>query len=123
MTENPSHVERRSDPRFLARIAIFSGPSLKELVSDYSVNVSSGGLFIETDKILPLDTMLMVKFKLPGEEAVIACKSRVAWINEHFAPKKPSLPPGMGIQFIDLSIEDMHAIRHYIDKGELIPTW
>ncbi len=123
MTEKREHIERRSDPRFLARIAIFNGPSLKELVTDYSVNVSSGGLFIETAKLLPVDTLLMVKFKLPDMDSVIACKSRVAWLNDPASLKKPSLPPGMGIQFIDLSLDDMHAIRHFIDKGELLPTW
>lgn len=123
MSEKHEYIERRSDPRFLARIAIFNGPSLKELVTDYSVNVSTGGLFIETSKILPLGTMLMVKFKLPDIESVITCKSRVAWTNDPPNLKKPALPQGMGIQFLDLSLDDMHAIRHYIDKGELIPTW
>jgi uncharacterized protein (TIGR02266 family) len=123
MPGNQNHIERRSDPRFLARIAIFNGPYQKEVVTDYTVNVSSGGLFIETVKLMPVDTMLLVKFKLPNMDNVIACKSRVAWINEEHAPKKPSLPPGMGIQFLDLSLDDMHTIRLFLDKGELVPTW
>jgi len=123
MTEKQAHIERLSDPRFLARIAIFNGPSQKELMTDYSVNVSSGGLFIETVKILPVDTQLVVKFKLPGMDNVITCKSRVAWVNEPGALKKPALPQGMGLQFLDLSLDDMHAIRLFIDQGELVPTW
>lgn len=119
----PEHIARQSDPRFLARIAIFSGPYQKEVVSNYTVNLSSGGLFIETINIMPLNTMLMIKFKLPHKDTVIACKSRVAWTNEVNCPKKTSLPPGMGIQFIDLSLDDMNAIRLFIDKGELVPTW
>jgi len=123
MIVNQTHIERRSDPRYLARIAIFNGPYQKELVTDYSVNMSTGGLFIETQKILPIDTQLMVKFKLPDKESIITCKSRVAWTNEPPLLKKPSLPPGMGIQFVDLSLDDMHAIRQFLDKGELLPTW
>jgi uncharacterized protein (TIGR02266 family) len=123
MPEQPEHSKRRSDPRFLARIAIFNGPYQKEVVSNYTVNVSSGGLFIETTKILPVDTMLLVKFKLPNMDTVIVSKSRVAWTNELDSPKKPALPSGMGIQFLDLSLDDMHAIRLFIDKGELVPTW
>jgi len=123
MIVKQTHIERRSDPRYLARIAIFNGPYQKELVTDYTVNVSTGGLFIETPKILPVDTLLMVKFKLPDVDAVITCKSRVAWTNEPPVLKKPSLPPGMGIQFIDLSLDDMHTIRHFLEKGELLPTW
>ena len=123
MIVHQTHIERRSDPRYLARIAIFNGPYQKELVTDYTVNVSTGGLFIETPQILPVNTQLLVKFKLPDMDSVITCKSRVAWTNEPPVFKKPSLPPGMGIQFIDLSLDDMHAIRIFLDKGELLPTW
>ena len=123
MPEIEEQSKRRPDPRFSARIAIFNGPYQKELVTNYTVNVSSGGLFIETIKILPVDTLLLVKFKLPNMETVIVSKSRVAWINEPDCPKKPALPPGMGIQFLDLSLDDMHAIRLFLDKGELVPTW
>jgi Tfp pilus assembly protein PilZ len=64
-----------------------------------------------------------VKFKLPNNDNVITCNTRVAWINEPGELKKPSLPPGMGIQFLDLSLDDMHAIRAFIEKGGLVPTW
>lgn len=123
MPQQELPADKRSDPRFLARIAIFNGPCQKIVITDYTVNVSSGGLFIETAKILPVDTQLLIKFKLPDMERVITCKSRVAWTNGPDTLKKPSLPPGMGLQFIDLSLEDMHAIRIYIDKGELVATW
>jgi uncharacterized protein (TIGR02266 family) len=123
MTGIQTQVEKRSDPRFMARIAIFNGPYQKELLTDYTVNVSSGGLFIETSKILPVDTLLMIKFKLPDVETAISCKARVAWTNEGDAPKKPSFPPGMGIQFLDLTQDDMHAIRMFVDRNELVAIW
>lgn len=123
MTENDNHIERQADPRFQARIAIFNGRYQKELVTDYTVNVSTGGVFIETAKILPVDTLLVVKFKLPDMDRIITCRSRVAWTNGPDELRKPSIPHGMGIQFIDLSLEDMHAIRLFIDKGKLVPTW
>jgi uncharacterized protein (TIGR02266 family) len=123
MTGIQTQVEKRSDPRFMARIAIFNGPYQKELLTDYTVNVSSGGLFIETSKILPVDTLLMIKFKLPDVETAISCKARVAWTNEADAPKKPSFPPGMGIQFLDLTQDDMHAIRMFVDRNELVAIW
>lgn len=123
MPHSHAHIDRESDPRFLARIAIFNGPFQRELITDYTVNVSTGGVFIETVKILPVDTHLQIKFKLPTMERVISCAARVAWTNDSDAPKKPALPPGMGIQFLDLSHDDMHAIRIFIDRGELVPTW
>lgn len=77
----------------------------------YSVDMSGGGLFLETDTMRPVDTPLVIKFKLPGTDAVIVCNSRVAWINEPGDIKKSSLPPGMGIQFLDLSLENPIKIR------------
>jgi len=123
MSEIEPHIKRQLDPRFLARIAIYGGPYQDRLLSGYTVNVGSGGLFIETATILAVDTMLTVQFKLPDMDRIISCNTRVAWTNCPPSLRKPALPPGMGIQFIDLSLEDMHAIRAFIDKGELVPTW
>jgi uncharacterized protein (TIGR02266 family) len=111
------------ESRIKLRLAIYTGPNHKQLMTNYSVNMSSGGVFIETDTTLPVDTVLLVKFKLPDTDTIIACNARVAWINEAGRPTNYSLPPGIGLQFVDLSLEDMHAIRDYLYKGDFIPMW
>src|SRR5512140_1176075 len=111
MTECIEQLEERADPRFKARIAIFNGPDQRRLISNYSVNMSTGGLFIETEAILPVDTLLLLKFKLPDNDAIIACNARVAWTNEPGHLKKNSSPSGMGLQFLNLSLENMYVIR------------
>ena len=120
MGQQSEPLEARKD----TRVAIFYyGPDSKVLISNYSVNMSSGGVFIETDKIMPEGTPLIVKFKLPDNETVIACNARVAWVNEPGNVRKPSLPPGMGLQFLDLSLEKLHAIQGYLNTGKLVPVW
>jgi uncharacterized protein (TIGR02266 family) len=116
-------MQNQNGPRYRARIAIFNGPYQKELLTNYSVNMSSGGLFIETVNILPVDMELIIKFKLPDTDTIISCKARVAWTNEPGALKKSSLPPGMGLQFIDLSLDNLHFVRAFLEKGDFIPTW
>lgn len=116
-------MEPQNDPRYKARIAIFFGPDQNELLTDYSVNLSSGGLFVETVRILPVATELMVKFKLPNSDTIISCNARVAWTNEAGALKKTSLPFGMGLQFVDLSLESIHFVRSFLEKGEVVPIW
>ena len=116
-------TELRENPRALARIAIFHGPYQKTILSDYSVNMSTGGVFIESKMIMPEDTVLTVKFKLPNTDTIIVAKARVAWLNALPVLKKTSLPPGMGLQFLDLSLSDMHIIRSFLDKGRFEPTW
>ena len=123
MSADTVSPEKMINPRFLARIAIYSGPTQSDLVTDYSINISTGGVFIETTKILPEDTAVIVKFCLPDADTLIVTRARVAWTNEPGTFKKASLPPGMGLQFLDLSLEDMHAIRTYLDRGKFVPTW
>jgi uncharacterized protein (TIGR02266 family) len=123
MTDCAQQVEERIDPRTNARIAIFIGPEHRKPMTQYSVNASTGGMFIGTDNIQPVDTLFVLKFQFPNNDAIITCKARVAWVNEPGNLRKSSLPPGMGLQFIDLSLENMHAIRDYLNKGHLVPIW
>jgi len=123
MSAEHEKIEKKATPRYATRIAIFHGSYQNQVLTDYSINISTGGVFIESSMILPEDTELTVKFSLPDSDTIIIAKSRVAWTNSPDSIKKASLPPGMGIQFLDLSMEDMHAIRTYLDKGRFEPTW
>lgn len=85
--------------------------------------MGTGGVFIETRMILPEGTEITVKFNLPNTDSIIVAKAMVAWINDPSALKKPSLPPGMGLQFLDLSLDDLHTIRAFLVEGNFQPTW
>ena len=98
--------------------------SIKQiLMTNYTVNMSTGGVFLEADTILPVDTPLLMKFKLPGNDAIISCNARVAWNNTPGSLKKFSLPPGMGIQFMDLSLDNLQTIRQFLNEGDIEPVW
>jgi len=120
---NTAMAMQYPDPRVNVRFVVYYGEGNERVMSDYSVNMSFGGIFIESENILPADTTLFVEFKLPVNDKQIRCKSRVAWTNEPANPKSAILPTGMGIQFTDLTLDDMHVIRSYIDEVGLSPTW
>jgi uncharacterized protein (TIGR02266 family) len=120
---NTAMAMQYPDPRLNVRFAVYYGEGLEKAMSDYSVNLSFGGIFIESENVLPADTTLFVEFKLPANNRRIRCKSLVAWTNEPENPKSPALPAGMGLQFTDLSLDDVHVIRKYIDEAGLRPTW
>jgi Tfp pilus assembly protein PilZ len=119
MSDENELIEEKPDHRFKARIAIFNGPEQTKPISNYSVNTSTGGVFIETVNILPVDTSLIVKFKLPSDDSIISCKARVAWINEAGHLRIFSLPLGMSLRFLDLSLINMNIIRDYLKKVTL----
>jgi uncharacterized protein (TIGR02266 family) len=122
-TGNAALAMQFPDPRVNVRFAVYYGEGQDGAMSDYTVNMSYGGIFIESENVLPTDTTLFVEFKLPVNNRQIRCKSRVAWTNDPENPKAPAFPSGMGLQFIDLSLDDVHVIRKYIDQVGLRPTW
>lgn len=120
---NAARALQFGDPRVNVRVVVYYGDGQENAMSDYSVNMSFGGIFIESENVLPADTTLFVEFKLPVNNRQIRCKSRVAWTNEPENPKTSALPAGMGLQFTDLSLDDVHVIRKYIDEVGLKPSW
>jgi uncharacterized protein (TIGR02266 family) len=113
----------RKAPRFIARLRVLYGPDPQKLLADYSVNVSTGGLFIETLKLLPVGTLLTIEFILPEKQSIIRTEGKVAWVNHPEMMKNPSLPVGMGLQFLNISFDDMNAIREFIKSEALLPSW
>lgn len=116
-------VVERGAPRFVARLRVQHGVNRETLLEDYSINLSTGGLFLESDRVLPVGSSLKLAFMLPDPQTCIRCDGKVAWINHPEMIKVPTLPPGMGIQFVNLSLEGMTAIRDFIKRGSLLPYW
>lgn len=117
------HIQFRKTPRHIARLRVHFGTNQETLLTDYAINVSTGGVFIETVTIIPVDTIIAVEFILPQHVETIRCEARVAWVNRPELMVNPNLPVGMGLQFINISQKDMKAIREYIRKEALMPFW
>jgi uncharacterized protein (TIGR02266 family) len=117
------NLEVRNSKRLKAQIRVYYGSAPQKLLSEFSVDLSAGGLYVQTDFPLDVDESLTLRLSLPGQQGMVSCKARVAWINPKKNPRKPDLPPGMGIQFVDLSLEDMKSIRRFLEHNELEPSW
>jgi uncharacterized protein (TIGR02266 family) len=116
-------VVDRGAPRVKARVRIRYGSDPAKLLTDFSVNVSTGGVYIETLHVLAAETPLALEFLLPNRGEPVRCTGRVAWANGADNRVKPDLPPGMGVQFIDLRLEDLHTVREFIKQECLSPSW
>lgn len=115
-------VNQRRAPRFIAHLRVQYGPDQETLLNDYSLNVSTGGLFIVSAELLAVGTALTLAFILPGPKR-IRCEGKVAWVNHPDLIKNQNLPVGMGIQFVNLTLDDMNSIREFIKSGTLLPFW
>lgn len=114
--------EKRSEARMSAGVLVQVIQEDKSLFKEFCVNLSAGGLFLESERPLPEDTPLILKFELPDVRS-INCKARVAWVNEPQNRVCENLPPGMGVQFLDLCLEYLEALRDFIKNKVIIPTW
>jgi len=107
--------------RLKSEMRVFYGPSPQTVLSDFSVDLSTGGLYLKTNMPLEIDEELMLIFSLPGQEkGAVSCSARVAWVNQEENPLKPELPSGMGVQFVNLSPEDLASIAGCL---EIEATW
>ena len=106
---------------FMERIAfemtVQYEPSRESKHSDLSRDLSEGGLYLNTK--YPLDTgeTLTLSFSIPEreQEVSISCQARVAWTNFDTNRCKGEYPSGVGLQFLDLSGEDLTALSKFIE--------
>ncbi len=98
--ESGATMERRRSERaeFLVRV---NYSTVDELFSEFSRDINEGGLFIETDNPRPAGTLVSMFFTLPGSDEPIETLGRVVRLSEGDAEE----PPGMGIEFDDLTAE------------------
>ena len=67
-------------------------------------NISTGGLFINTEEPLRAGTRMVVRFELPNRHRIIAV-SRVCYARKG---------RGLGVEFLNLDSEDLEEIQSYI---------
>lgn len=115
-------ISQRDAPRVALRLSVHYGFGEEEReLQEYSINVSTGGLFIETEDPPTISTPLRLEFFLPGQERPIRCLGKVAWLNAEDGQQNRQLPKGMGVQFVDMSLEDMRLIRSFIMQELVAP--
>lgn len=77
-------------------------------------DISVGGIFIETEEQLPVDTLLSLEFRLGPEATLINCLGRVAWLNRKFNLRKDYASPGAGVEFVKIKKMDLFNIQSWI---------
>lgn len=105
---------RRSSVRVKARLKV-RFKNAHTFISEYTHNISKGGLFIRTTKPCNLRDKLEVVLVLPESEEEIVALGEVI----HIVPVEEATdktPAGMGLQLIELKLDDQKKIEEYINK-------
>jgi type IV pilus assembly protein PilZ len=75
-------------------------------------NISKGGLFLRSDRPLPLNEEVSLVLHLPGTEKGIYATGRVIWT--HDSEGSHQLVPGSGIRFVGMTASDRAALESYL---------
>lgn len=107
-------LNTRLDPRFDVDITV-DYTTAGMFLSNRVMNLSRGGLFIQTDHPLPLNSEVFLTFRLPATETKIEMRGRVAWT---FDMKKGTahLVPGMGIRLVDAATQARQELEAYLTR-------
>ena len=109
-------TERRSSVRLRAEIRVSCGDDQSKLLTGYSVDLSTRGVFLITTCPFNVDDIVNLKISIPGQvEKAVSCDARVSWINHEDSWLKPEYPTGVGLQFVNLAPEHLCSIVSFLE--------
>jgi type IV pilus assembly protein PilZ len=103
--------EKRKKARIPLRVKV-EYRSLGGFVSDWTDNISEGGLFILTENPLPVGSQVRLVFSLPGLPLMLDLRGRVRWVTSPYG-----LRSGMGIEFTELGESVRGRIQDYVSQA------
>lgn len=95
-------AEPRGESRGEPRTAIFANVDMHsehDFWSGLSMNMSEGGLFVATNTMVPVGTLLVLGIHGPLTRESIVALAEVRWTRA--SSGQESVPPGLGLQFVE----------------------
>ena len=109
-------IDRRNQERLPLRLRV-EYESMEDFLTDFSANLSVGGMFIETDRPLSMGTRFRLRFYLPDFDEPVDTEAEVRWVLD--SSTEGPLPCGMGIRFTGMNPKDEVQIRTLLSSWEL----
>ncbi len=111
MGESTKDADRRRYRRVpLSLLIQYRFDTLEDFLSEYSTDISMGGMFIRTEQPKEEGTLVYLQFYLRDGAKLIEGLGRVVRVN-------PSDPTGMGIEFVNFDEESMELIRQIVERN------
>lgn len=101
--------ERRASPRICVKLDVSLGSELHYFSAE-SADLSRGGLFATTYRVLPVGSELSVEFDLPLGR--VMAKGVVRWAREG----QQGRSPGYGIEFLGMSHFDERLVESFCES-------
>ena len=108
--------EKRQFPRVDARIKVVF-KSMGDFIEEYTKNISRGGIFLKTDKLLDPNAQIELMMYFPGskkEHKILGKVKRLVVMSDPHDEEKQIY--GVGISFLKLENHTMQAIDELYSK-------
>lgn len=83
-------------------------------LSDWVVNISRGGMFINTENPLKIGANVRLVFSLPGMPFMFDVNAQVKWSQTE--PSDRQELPGMGVEFVEIDERVQKRIEAYVKQ-------
>lgn len=88
--------------------------TLDGFITDWAVNISRGGIFINTRKPFAVGSLVRLIVSLPDTAFPFDLTGRVARVSDFDNPDNQV--PGMGIEFVDIDEEKRGRIERFVER-------
>jgi type IV pilus assembly protein PilZ len=105
---NPDHIDKQASLRVPTRLRV-SFESYGELRQCLMTNISRGGVFVATQKPLPMGTPFLLRIEIADSDELLELRGEVATVNT--GADMQSEEEGMGIRFSNLSEEQQAQVQ------------
>src|SRR5512134_3795427 len=97
---------------FVRRAALVSAEAAEDV---FLIDIGLAGVFVERAESMKVGDAVEIRFPWPGSEVPFSARCRVAWWHPSGAPlSSKSLPPGAGLQFVEMSPTDRDRLRDFL---------
>ena len=108
----PPGLDSRRVP--LEREVVLEFEHFSSFISEYSANISLGGMFVKTDKPHLPDTVFRFEIRLADDAPLISGLAKVLWRRE--ADEGAERPRGMGVRFLQLEEQGRGLIEQIVQE-------
>ncbi len=105
----PESVLQQLRIPFVRRVTLASAARREDA---FMIDIGFAGAFVEHAESMVVGEAVEIRFPWPGSEIPFCAQCRVAWWHPSGAPlSSKSLPPGAGLQFVEMSEADRERLR------------
>jgi type IV pilus assembly protein PilZ len=108
-------TNRRRQPRIYLPVEV-NYANGSDLVSEVTMSLSMGGLYVKTSQPLEIGSLFLVDFTLPGFDHQYKIKGKVIWVK---TMEDAHGPPGMGIKFLNVPEENKRTLLQYLAASQV----